>query len=118
MTTLRKLAQENNMQPYELAALLDLDTYDETAEIPETDLTWMREALAQGQEITDRDDDLAVAARNVADAESARAEAVTLRNETIREHHENGATVADIARRTGLTRPMIYSILAGERRRS
>lgn len=49
MTTIRTLAADYSMQPYEVAAALDLGAdYDETAEISATDETWMREALTIG----------------------------------------------------------------------
>lgn len=47
MTTIRSLAAEHDMQPYELAALVDLGAdVDENAELDADTERWMREALA------------------------------------------------------------------------
>lgn len=46
MTTIRTLAAEYGVQPFEIAATLDLGRdYDETAEVAPADAVWMREAL-------------------------------------------------------------------------
>lgn len=119
MTTLQDLAQETGMEVYGLAAFLDLGRdYDETAEISADDERIYREALDIAKENALDYDDLALAAHQVTEAEAARSDAITARNELIREASEAGVRVADITRRTGLTRAMVYSILDGERRRS
>lgn len=47
MTTFRDLATEHGMQPYELAAYLDLGTdYDEVAELPDSTEALYRDILA------------------------------------------------------------------------
>lgn len=56
MTTIRTLADQHDMQPYELAALLDLGRdYDETAELDPATESEYREVIAVAQETSGAD---------------------------------------------------------------